>query len=91
MDYYQFKEVFIQAIEKLLEVQVLGGLGGILGLVAGFALAYAFRRFLKPLIQYVFRKLHALASKKKAEKKIEEIKNAKTDKQFDDAVDRMFD
>ena len=83
-----FKNGSLKAINTAISLS-LRGIGGVWGWLASFVFGIVWARALEPAIRFVFRKARKQYVENENKKAAEKLREAKTDKEVDEAIDDM--
>lgn len=89
-----FKIIFLDAIKLVLKnflfKKIFGAIvGGFKGIILTYVIDLLFSKIVKPGYLFIFRKIEILIEKIKVRKKIEDLKDAETEEEFNNAVDDL--
>ena len=88
-DWQGFKLALIALLKRFGAGKLASLLTGFWGWVAGIAWPILFDKLIRPGVQWLLRKIRLPIEKKKAQDAMKKVKDAKTDKEFDDAFDNL--
>lgn len=94
MKYKEIKDTAFRFAEKYLYKWLIkkvfgGAIGGVKGWIVSKLYNYGWKKVIKPFLLSLFRKGEVAHQKKKNEKNLKELNEAKTEQEFDNSVDNL--